>query len=49
MDDKITHTKFRFGEVSSNLSMLAAEQGHMAVAREAMARPRFGFFFSKEF
>ncbi len=44
IDDKTTGTKFRLGEVASNLAMAAAEQGNTQLAREAMKKPHFGFF-----
>lgn len=49
VDDTITGTKFRIGEVSTNLAMTLTEHGNRRAAEEAMRRPHFGFWLSKEF
>ena len=49
IDDRDTGTKFRLGEVSSNLATTFAEAGNTHLTREALAKPHVGFFFSKTF
>lgn len=49
VDDRHTGTKIRLGEVSANLAMTFAEAGQPRLVREALAKPHFGFYFSKTF
>ncbi len=49
IDDKATGTKFRLGEVGSNLAQSLAEQGNMPAAREAWSKPHAGVWFEKKF
>lgn len=49
VDDRLTGTKARLGLVGYDLAEALTLQGNRQAARQALAKPHFGFRFSKEF
>ncbi len=49
VNDPETGTKIRIGDVGQEMACTFAEQGNMRLAREAMAKPHMGVWFSKSF
>lgn len=49
IDDADTGTRARLGEVGYEMAATLAGQGNIAAARQALARPHFGLWFSKTF
>jgi hypothetical protein len=49
IDDKDTGTRVRLGEVSMEMAMTLAEQGNLSAAKQAISKPRIGFFWQRRF
>lgn len=49
VDDRLTGTRIRLGEVGNELAYTFAEQGNTRLMKEALKKPHFGLWFSKSF